>query len=142
MRLPVTPGWRMTERASGYLSSTTLEAAPPRTILRCPNCGGGDCSPGSSIEERCPTCGILLERGSRTISRRLHINLIAVEVLLALAFVVVMYFTLPTRRGMRSKYGGIILSVLGAVFCYQCKTTWLAVDFNFRPPASFITRVK
>jgi hypothetical protein len=43
------------------------------------------------------------------------------------------------------QYGGVVLSILGAVFCYPfAKTTWLAVDLIFRPPVreDFIVRVK
>jgi hypothetical protein len=46
---------------------------------------------------------------------------------------------------MALQWGGVILSILGAVFCYPfAKTTWLALDLIFRPPhrEDFITRVK
>ena len=73
------------------------------------------------------------------------LNLIAVEVLLAFAFLVVVIMTWPNPPWMALQYGGVILSVLGAVLCYPfAKTTWLALDLIFRPPhrEDFITRVK
>jgi len=116
-------------------------------LLRCPNCGGGGLFEGSfNVKERCPTCGILLERGeSDYFLGGYTLNLIAVEMLLAIAFVVVIYVTRPNPPWAALQYGGVILSILGAVLCYPfAKTTWLAVDLIFRPPhrEDFITRVK
>ena len=116
-------------------------------LLRCPNCGGGHLFSGFfNMKERCPTCGILLERGeSDYFIGAYTLNLIAVEILLAGAFLVVVLLTLPNPPWNALQYGGVILSILGAVFCYPfAKTTWLAVDLIFRPPhrEDFITRVK
>ena len=116
-------------------------------LLRCPNCGHGGLFTGFfQIRERCPHCGILLERGESDYFLGAYtLNLIAVEILLALGFVVVMVVTWPHPPWDALEYGGIILSILGAVFCYPfAKTTWLAVDLMFRPPhrEDFITRVK
>ena len=67
------------------------------------------------------------------------------EILLALGFLVVVVMTWPNPPWDGLMWGGVVLSVLGAVFCYPfAKTTWLAVDLMFRPPhrEDFITRVK
>jgi uncharacterized protein (DUF983 family) len=124
--------WRMLWRAS---------------LLRCPNCGGRGLFEGFfRMKQRCPACGILLERGeSDYFLGGYTLNLIAVEILLALGFLVVVIVTWPNPPWDALQYGGVILSVLGAVFCYPfAKTTWLAVDLIFRPPhrEDFITRVK
>jgi uncharacterized protein (DUF983 family) len=116
-------------------------------LLRCPNCGGRGLFEGFfNMKPRCPTCGILLERGeSDYFLGGYTLNLIAVEILLALGFLVVVIVTWPNPPWDALQYGGVILSVLGAVFCYPfAKTTWLAVDLIFRPPhrEDFITRVK
>jgi uncharacterized protein (DUF983 family) len=99
-----------------------------------------------NIKERCPNCGILLERGESDYFLGAYtLNLIAVEVLLALGFVIVMFATWPHPPWDALEYGGVVLSILGAVLCYPfAKTTWLAVDLIFRPPhrEDFITRVK
>jgi uncharacterized protein (DUF983 family) len=116
-------------------------------LLRCPNCGGGRLFEGFfKMKERCPTCGMLLERGeSDYFIGAYTLNLIAVEILLAFAFLVVVYITRPNPPWDALQWGGAILSVLGAILCYPfAKTTWLALDLIFRPPhrEDFITRVK
>lgn len=116
-------------------------------LLRCPNCGHGGLFTGFfKMKERCPNCGILLERGEPDYFIGAYtLNLIAVEILLALGFVVVVYVTWPNPPWDALEYGGVVLSILGAVLCYPfAKTIWLAVDLIFRPPhrEDFITRVK
>jgi uncharacterized protein (DUF983 family) len=116
-------------------------------LLRCPSCGGGSLFTGFfRMKERCPTCGLLLERGeSDYFLGGYTLNLIAVEALLAVAFLIVMWMTYPNPPWLALQYGGVVLSILGAVLCYPfAKTTWLAVDLMFRPPKreDFITRVK
>jgi uncharacterized protein (DUF983 family) len=116
-------------------------------LLRCPNCGGRALFEGFfRMKPRCPTCGMLLERGeSDYFLGGYTLNLIAVEILLALGFLVVVVATWPNPPWDGLMWGGVILSILGAVFCYPfAKTTWLAVDLMFRPPhrEDFITRVK
>ena len=116
-------------------------------LLRCPNCGGRALFERFfRIKQRCPTCGMLLERGeSDYFLGGYTLNLIAVEILLALGFLVVVIVTWPNPPWDALQYGGVALSILGAVFCYPfAKTTWLAFDLMFRPPhrEDFITRVK
>jgi uncharacterized protein (DUF983 family) len=116
-------------------------------LLRCPNCGKGGLFYGFfKMRERCPNCGILLERGeSDYFIGAYTLNLIVVEILLALAFLVVVMVTWPNPPWMALQYGGVVLSIAGAVLCYPfAKTTWLAIDLTFRPPnrEDFITRVK
>jgi hypothetical protein len=56
-----------------------------------------------------------------------------------------MVVTWPNPPWNGLQWGGLVLSVIGAVFCYPfAKTTWLAVDLLFRPPhrEDFVTRVK
>jgi uncharacterized protein (DUF983 family) len=116
-------------------------------LLRCPNCGKGGLFYGFfNMRERCPNCGILLERGeSDYFIGAYTLNLIVVEILLALAFLVVVMVTWPNPPWEALQYGGVVLSIAGAVLCYPfAKTTWLAIDLIFRPPhrEDFITRVK
>lgn len=115
--------------------------------LRCPNCGKGGLFTGFfQMKERCPRCGILLARGeSDYFIGAYTLNLIAVEILLALGFLVVIVATWPNPPWDALQYGGVALSIIGAIICYPfAKTTWLAVDLMFRPPhrEDFITRVK
>ena len=116
-------------------------------LLRCPNCGHGGLFTGFfNTKERCPNCGILLERGEPDYFIGAYtLNLIAVEILLAGVFLVVVWVTAPNPPWNALQYGGVVLSIAGAVLCYPfAKTTWLAIDLIFRPPhrEDFITRVK
>ena len=116
-------------------------------LLHCPNCGARHIFTGFfNLKERCPNCGMFLERGESDYFLGAYtVNLIAVEVLLAVGFVVVMVLTWPRPPWDALEYGGVALSILGAIFCYPfAKTTWLAVDLMFRPQRreDFITRVK
>ena len=116
-------------------------------LLRCPNCGAKHIFTGFfDLKERCPNCGMLLERGESDYFLGAYtLNLMAVETLLALGFLIVMIVTWPKPPWDAIEYGGVVLSILGAVFCYPfAKTTWLAVDLMFRPQRreDFITRVK
>jgi uncharacterized protein (DUF983 family) len=116
-------------------------------LLCCPNCGKRGLFFGFfKMRERCPNCGILLERGeSDYFIGAYTLNLIVVEILLALAFLVVVIVTWPNPPWMALQYGGVVLSIAGAVLCYPfAKTSWLAIDLIFRPPhrEDFITRVK
>ena len=116
-------------------------------LLRCPNCGGTGLFSGFfKVKERCPTCGILLERGeSDYFIGAYTLNLVAVEILLAVVFVVIVVVTWPNPPWDALQYGGVVLSIVGAVLCYPfAKTTWLALDLIFRPPhrEDFISRLK
>jgi uncharacterized protein (DUF983 family) len=116
-------------------------------LLLCPNCGHRGLFTGFfEMKERCPNCGILLERGeSDYFIGAYTLNLVAVEILLAGTFLIVVTVTWPNPPWDLLQYGGVVLSILGAVLCYPfAKTTWLAVDLIFRPPnrEDFITRVK
>ena len=73
------------------------------------------------------------------------LNLIAVEILLAAAFTVIVIWTWPNPPWDALQVGGVALSILGAVLCYPfAKTTWMAVDLMFRPAhrEDFIAREK
>jgi uncharacterized protein (DUF983 family) len=116
-------------------------------LLRCPHCGGGSLFTGFlHMKKRCPTCEILLERGEGDYFIGAYtLNLIAVEILLAIVLTTVALITWPDVPWTALQYGGVALSLLGAVFCYPfAKTTWLAVDMAFRPPVrdDFIAREK
>lgn len=115
--------------------------------LKCPHCGGGSLFTGFfGMKKRCPTCWVLLERGEGDYFIGAYtLNLIAVEVLLAAVGSLVVVMTWPNPPWTALQYGGVVLSVIGAVASYPfAKTTWLAVDMAFRPPirADFIAREK
>jgi len=114
---------------------------------RCPNCGQGGLFDGYfHLRLRCPNCGILLERGEGDYFLGSYtINLFAVEVILAAAFIGVMVVTWPNPPWDALQFGGATLAVVAPIVCYPfTKTLWLAVDLIFRPPKreDFITRTK
>ena len=114
---------------------------------RCPNCGWPDAFESYfKLKERCPKCGILLERGEGDYFLGAYaLNLIGVEVILAAAFLVVMVATWPDPPWNALQYGGALLAVIVPIVCYPfTKTIWLALDLIFRPPKreDFITRTK
>src|SRR3954465_3510558 len=116
-------------------------------LLRCPNCGKGSLFTGFfKMKERCPNCGILLERGeSDYFIGAYTLNLIAVEILLAIGFLIVVVVTWPDPPWDALQYGGGVLAVSGAGLCFPfAKPPWLGVVLFFRPPhrEDFITRVK
>jgi hypothetical protein len=70
------------------------------------------------MKERCPNCGILLERGEADYFIGAYtLNLIAVEILLAAGFLVVILLTWPNPPWDAIQYGGVALSIAGAVLC-------------------------
>lgn len=115
--------------------------------LRCPNCGARGIFDGYfEVKERCPSCGILLERGEGDYFLGGYaINLIAVEVILAAVFVIVLVITWPNPPWELLQWGGVALAVLAPIATYPfAKGAWLAVDLIFRPPKreDFVTRLK
>ena len=104
--------------------------------LRCPNCGGrGIFASWLKLREHCPRCGLRLERGESDYFIGAYLlNLIAIEMLLGLAILVVLIVTWPDPPWTALQYGSGVLMAAGAFACYPfAKTTWLAVDLMFRP---------
>lgn len=104
--------------------------------LRCPNCAGRGVFRGPlTLHDRCPTCGLLFDRGESDYFLGAYLfNLVAVELLLAAVLVTIGIATLPSPPWMLLQYGGVALAILGAVACYPfSKLIWLAVDIWLRP---------
>ncbi len=119
-----------------------------RAVRRnCPNCGRSDVFQSYfKLKERCPQCGMLLERGEGDYFLGAYaLNLIGVEAILAASFVIVMVVTWPNPPWNALQYGGAALAILIPIVSYPfTKTIWLALDLIFRPPKreDFITRTK
>lgn len=104
--------------------------------LRCPHCGGRKIFASFfELEERCPTCGILLERGEKDYFVGAYLfNLIAVELILFFCVCGFVYLTWPDPPWDLITYVTAVLMLSGCVLCYPfAKTTWLAVDLAIRP---------
>jgi uncharacterized protein (DUF983 family) len=106
------------------------------TLRRCPNCGGrGIFSGYTTLRERCPTCGLRLQRGESDYFIGAYLlNLVAVEILFALVLAAVILATYPNTPWVLVQWGGLALMITGAVLCYPfAKAIWLAADLIFRP---------
>ena len=104
--------------------------------LRCPNCGGRGIFDGyTSLRERCPSCGLRLHRGENDYFIGAYLlNLVAVELLFAIALGVIIIATYPNTPWTLMQWGGLVLMVTGAVVCYPFShSLWLAADLIFRP---------
>ncbi len=104
--------------------------------LSCPNCGGRPIFARFGVlVARCGTCGLRPERGEQDYFIGAYlINLIAVELLLALCVLVVVMATWPDPPWTMLTWAGAALMLAGAVVCYPfSKTLFLAVDLIIRP---------
>ncbi|HVE77428.1 MAG TPA: DUF983 domain-containing protein [Gemmatimonadaceae bacterium] len=105
-------------------------------LLRCPDCGArGILASWLKLRERCPVCGIVLERGESDFFIGAYmINLVVAEMAVAGLLVTVLLATWPDPPWTLLTYGGGALMIVAAAVCYPfAKTLWLAVDLRFRP---------
>jgi len=104
--------------------------------LKCPNCGGGGIfASWGTLRQRCPECGLWLERGEGDYYLGAYmVALIAVETLFAVGFVVALVVTWPNPPWEAIQWVGAALLAAGVIVCYPfSKTVWLAIDLMFRP---------
>jgi uncharacterized protein (DUF983 family) len=104
--------------------------------LRCPHCGsGGIFHTFFALRERCPGCGLRLERGEGDYFVGAYLfNLIAVEVILFLCVAVCVALTWPSPPWELLTWVTAVLTLGGCVGCYPfAKVTWLALDLALRP---------
>jgi uncharacterized protein (DUF983 family) len=104
--------------------------------LRCPNCGQGRLfTSWFRMRERCPVCGLKVERGDEGYQVGSYMfNIIAAELLFAALFIAAIMLTWPTPPWSLLESGGIALMILApfAFFPFS-KTLFLAFDLIFRP---------
>lgn len=126
------------------MSDTTLEQPAPSTrlarglTLRCPQCGAhGIVESWFRMRPTCPGCGLRLDRGTRDFFIGAYlINLIVSEVLFAIVLGTVVWATWPATSWDALQYIAIAAIVIAPLTTYPfTKTTWLAFDLIFSPPA-------
>jgi uncharacterized protein (DUF983 family) len=104
--------------------------------LRCPNCGGRSIfASWTRLRAQCPTCGLRLDRGESDYFIGAYLmNLVAVELLVALLLAIVVVATYPRTPWTALEWGAIALSLIGAIACYPVsQVVWLAADLWLRP---------
>jgi uncharacterized protein (DUF983 family) len=104
--------------------------------LHCPNCGGGGILDGwFKLKHRCPTCGLVLDRGESDYFLGAYtVNLVVVELLVTGILVAVGVATAPNVPWTLLTWGGAALALVVAIGCYPLtKVLWLAFDLILRP---------
>jgi uncharacterized protein (DUF983 family) len=106
-------------------------------MLRCPRCGGrGLFVSWFKLRERCPTCGLPLERGEQHDYwiGGMMFNIALSELLAVLVVGSAILITWPTVP-WNHIWGGAIALMLAAPFLLfpMSRITWLAFDLIFRP---------
>ncbi|MFI5235150.1 MAG: DUF983 domain-containing protein [Gemmatimonadales bacterium] len=105
---------------------------------RCPNCGGAVVFDGwFKMKEKCPTCGIRLERGEQGYQVGAYmLNIVISELIFAAIFITTLVRTWPDPPWTLLQFGGVALMVLLPVLFYPfSKTLFLALDLTFNPRA-------
>ena len=104
--------------------------------LRCPNCGSrGLMKNWFKMVERCPTCGILIEReGNDYLAGSVMFNLVLAELIFVLLLVVYLLIVWPRVNwsvlGIVAPLG---MAIAPFVLFPFSKLVWLAVDLALRP---------
>jgi len=121
------------------LVSRSLRLFSRALRLRCPNCGQGRLfTSWLRMRERCPVCGLKLERGEEGYQVGSYMfNIVAAELVFAAVFLGAVVLTWPTPPWKALEYVGIALMVVAPfVFFPFSKTLFLAFDLLFRPAGS------
>ena len=104
--------------------------------LRCPACGaGGLFRRWFQMRERCPGCGLWLEREEGYYLGAQMVSTIIAEILLVLAFAAAVVATWPRPPWTLLTWAAAIGVVIFPLAFYPfSKTLWLALDLRLRPP--------
>lgn len=104
--------------------------------LKCPRCGGGPLfTHWLKMAERCPNCGLRLERGEQGYQVGSYMfNIVLSELLFAFVFVAIVAATWPDPPWTILQYGGAAMMVIAPFVLFPlCRTLFLACDLIIRP---------
>ena len=131
------------ERPMSEPRSTTRVDVPPlgkrlrnAARLRCPVCGGRGVLRGwMKMKERCPTCGLRMERGEHDFFLgAMMFNIALAEGVLAIVLVGVMIALWPNVPWRLLEIGGPVMMVVAPFAFYPfSQLAWLAVDLLLHP---------
>lgn len=106
-------------------------------LLRCPHCGrAGLLHSWFRMRERCPGCGLRVERGEGEdyFLGGMMFNIVLSELVFVIGMVVWLVLTWPTPPWTLIELVGIPFMVVAPVLFYPVsRTVWLAFDLAFRP---------
>jgi uncharacterized protein (DUF983 family) len=106
-------------------------------LLRCPRCGGRGIIKGwFSMQRRCPSCNLVLDRGESSDYwlGAYTINFVVAESVAVLLIVALILFTLPDIPWNTVQYASIIAAVVMPLLFFPfSRTLWLALDLWARP---------
>ena len=105
-------------------------------LLRCPNCGSrGLVKSWFKMRERCPTCGIRVEReGNDYLSGSVMFNLVLAELIFAFVLVAYLVIVWPHANwDMLEIVAPLGMAVAPFVLFPFSKLVWLAADLALRP---------
>ena len=90
------------------------------------------------MRERCPVCGLLLERGEEGYQVGSYmLNIIVSELVPLATFIVVLVVTWPDPPWVWLQYGIAALAIVSPFLIYPfTKTFFLAMDLVVRPPTA------
>jgi uncharacterized protein (DUF983 family) len=107
--------------------------------LRCPDCGTGGMLAGwFTLRPACSRCGLLFDRGSHDYFIGAYlINLIVSELIFAIGLGIWLLQSWPDIPWDRLQWVAIAIMIIAPLVTYPfTKSTWLAVDLIFQPPAA------
>jgi uncharacterized protein (DUF983 family) len=105
--------------------------------MRCPHCGGAKLLKSYfHLKDRCPTCGLTLNRGeSDYYLGGMMFNIIMAEGIFALGFGIALYITWPNVPWDTIQWVLAIGMIAFPILLYPLsQVVWLAFDLAFRPP--------
>ena len=106
-------------------------------LLRCPACGQSGLFDGVyALKKTCPGCGLLLQReGDGYELGSMVVNLIVAELIWAVTFAAILFWTWPNPPWMLLQWGSAVLMVaLPLLFLRHARVLSLALDLLLRPP--------